>query len=251
MEKNNTPEWEIKDRTYVIKGSNQPPLVSIQAKHNSKKPLLWFDEEKGYNRELRYATNMQSPFVDEQEGPVTLGHIVFEDGVLTVPKSEVALQKMLSLYHPNRNKLYAEKDDVQEAIDDLDYLELEIEALNVAKQMDIDDAEAILRVEQGSSVSEMSSKELKRDLLLFARQNASLFLELANDENVGLRNFGIKAVENGILSLSQDQRTFSWASNNRKLMNVPFDENPYSALAAWFKTDEGVEVYKSVQKKLN
>ena len=96
----------------------------------------------------------------------------------------------------------------------------------------------------------MSSKEIKRDLLLFANENASLFLELANDENVELRNFGIKAVENGILSLSQDQRSFSWTSNNRKLMNVPFDENPYSALAAWFKTDEGVEVYKSIQKKL-
>ena len=95
----------------------------------------------------------------------------------------------------------------------------------------------------------MSSKELKRDLLLFAKSNPSLFLELANDENVELRNFGIKAVEAKILSLSQDQRTFSWASNNRKLMNVPFDENPYSALAAWFKTDEGVEVYKSIEKK--
>ena len=167
-----------------------------------------------------------------------------------VPKSDVALQKMLSLYHPNRNRLYSEKDDVQEAVDDLDYLELEIEALNIAKRMDIEDAEAILRVEQGSSVSQMSSKELKRDLLLFARSNPGLFLELANDENVGLRNFGIKATEANIISLSQDQRTFSWASNGRKLMNVPFDENPYSALAAWFKTDEGVEVYKSIEKKL-
>ena len=80
--------------------------------------------------------------------------------------------------------------------------------------------------------------------------NASLFLELANDENVGLRNFGIKATEANIISLSQDQRTFSWTSNGRKLMNVPFEENPYSALAAWFKTDEGVEVYKSIEKKL-
>ena len=242
--------WEIKDRYYHLLNDASPLTFRINSRHSMRKPLMYFDEEKGYNRELRYATNMQSPFVDEQEGPVTLGHIVFEEGVLMVPKSEVALQKMLSLYHPNKNKLYAEKDDVQEAIDDLDYLELEIEALNVAKQMDIDDAEAILRVEQGSSVSEMSSKELKRDLLLFAKQNAGLFLELANDENVGLRNFGIKAVEAKILSLSQDQRTFSWASNNRKLMNVPFDENPYSALAAWFKTDEGVEVYKSIQKKL-
>jgi hypothetical protein len=116
--------------------------------------------------------------------------------------------------------------------------------------MDIDEAEAILRVEQGSSVSSMSSKEIKRDLLLFARQNADLFLELANDENVGLRNVGIKAVEANIIEISQDQRTFNWASNGRKLMNVPFDENPYSALAAWFKTDEGMEVYRSVQKKL-
>jgi hypothetical protein len=33
-------------------------------------------------------------------------------------------------------------------------------------------------------------------------------------------------------------------------MNVPFDENPYSAMATFFKTDEGIEVYKSIEKKL-
>ena len=49
----------------------------------------------------------------------------------------------------------------------------------------------------------------------------------------------------------QDQRVFSWGSNDRKLMNVPFDEHPYSALAAWFKTDEGMEVYSSIEKRLN
>ena len=54
---------------------------------------MYFDEAKGYNRELRYATNMKSPFVDEQVGSVTLGHIVFEDGVLMVPKSDVSLQQ--------------------------------------------------------------------------------------------------------------------------------------------------------------
>ena len=66
-----------------------------------------------------------------------------------------------------------------------------------------------------------------------------------------LRNLAIKAVEMGIVSLSQDQRHFSWASNNRKLMEVPFEENPYSAFAAWLKTDEGVEVYKSLSKRIN
>ena len=242
--------WEIKDRYYHLIGDKAPLTFRINSRHSMRKPLMYFDEEKGYNRELRYATNMKSPFVDEQNGPVTLGHIVFEDGVLMVPKSEIALQKMLSLYHPNKGYLYAEKDEVKDAINELDFLETQLEALNLAKVMDIDQAEAILRVESGSSVSKMSSKELKRDLLLFAGANPEMFLELANDENVELRNFGIKAVENNILSLSQDQRTFNWASNGRKLLNVPFDENPYSALAAWFKTDEGVEVYKSIQKKL-
>jgi hypothetical protein len=108
--------------------------------------------------------------------------------------------------------------------------------------MDIDQAEAILRVELGSKVNTMSSKELKRDILLFA--------SLANDSNVQLRNVAVKAAEAGIINLSPDQRTFTWGSNGRKLMNVPFDENPYSAFAAFLKTDEGVEIYKSIDKKL-
>jgi hypothetical protein len=96
----------------------------------------------------------------------------------------------------------------------------------------------------------MSSKEIKRDVLLMARNNPEMFLELANDENVSLRNIGIKAVEANIIKLAEDQRTFKWGSNGRKLMTVPFDENPYSALAAWFKTDEGIEVFQSIEKRL-
>ena len=241
--------WEVKDRYYHLLNGQSPLTTRINSKHSSRKPLMWFDEEKQYNRELRYATNMKSPFMDEQKGTATLGHIVFENGVLMVPREKQALQKLLSLYHPNRNKVYAERDEVIEASNELDNLELQVEAMAMAMNMDVDKAEAILRVELGSGVSKMSSKELKRDLLLFAKGNPELFLELVNDENVELRNFGIRAVEAGIVSLAQDQRTFTWASNGRKLMNVPFDENPYSAMAAWFKTDEGVEVYKSIEKK--
>ena len=167
-----------------------------------------------------------------------------------VPKEKQNLQKLLSLYHPLRNKMYSEFNAVEEATDELQLLSLQVDALNLAREIDIDLAEAILRVEVGSKVNEMSSKELKRDLLIFARANPILFMELVRDENVHLRNVAIRATEAGIIKLSQDQRSFSWASNNRKLMNVPFDENPYSAMAAFFKTDEGVEIYKSIDKKL-
>mgnify|MGYP001562393264 CR=1 FL=1 len=245
------PQWEIKDRVYFLKGNRSPLTDTIPGRHTRKHALLYFDEKTGKSREIRYATNQDSPFVDEQKGEVTLGHIIFRDGDLKVPKEKQNLQKLLSLYHPLRGKKYEEFSAVEQAEDDLDILDLQIDALNAARDMDVDQAEAILRVELGSKVSNMSSKELKRDLMLFARSNPSLFIELANDDNVQLRNVAIVAAEMGIIKLSQDQRTFNWGSNGRKLMTVPFDENAYSAMAAYFKTDEGVEVFRSIEKKLN
>jgi len=243
-------DWEIKDRTYYLTGAHSPLTYTMAARHTARFPLLWFNTKTGEQKEIRYATNQNSPFVDEQKGESTLGHIIFHNGTLTVPKEKQNLQKLLSLYHPDANKTYAEFDAVAEATDDLDDLMLEAEATNYAINMDVDQGEAILRVEPGSGVSTMSSKAIKRDLILFAKRNPSLFMDLANDENVQLRNIAIKASEDGIIKLSQDQRTFMWGTNDKKLMTVPFDENPYSAMAAYFKTDEGVEVFKSIEKKM-
>ena len=243
-------DWEIKDRTYILKGDKEPLTFTIPSKHTRRHPLLWFDQSAKEQRELRYATNMNSPFVDEQKGEVTMGHITFRDGSLHVASKDVALQKLLSLYHPMKDRKYIEHIPKQIASDELVDLEFELEALLAARTMDVDQAEAIVRVEQGNAVDSLSSKEVKRDLMLLAKRNPQLFLSLAADENVGLRNAGIKAESQGLIRLSQDQRTFHWGSNDRKLMTVPFDENPYTALAAWFKTDDGVEVYKSIEKQL-
>ena len=237
--------WEIKDRTYYLRDGLSPLTYTINSRG-----IYWFDEEKGYERELKYTVNQKTPFVDEFKGDAILGHITFNDGTLNVPKEKQTLQKLLSLYHPQKGRLFNEFDPVETAVDELQDIEIEIEALNVAKNLDIDLAEAVLRVEQGNKVSNMTSKEIKRDVLLYAKNNPSLFLELANDDNVQLRNFGIKAVEAGLLKLSADNRTFNWGSNNRKIMTVPFDEHPYSALAAFFKTDEGLEIYKNIEKRL-
>ena len=250
VEVKNIPSWEIKDRQYYLIGNNSPLTYVLTSKSTPRKPLLWFDEEKGYNREIRYASNQRSCFIDEQDGNAILDHVIFEEGVLNVPKTNQPLQKLLSLYHSKKSYVYDEKDEVAEAKDDLVSIEVEMEALNTAMSIDVDQSEAILRVELGSRVDQMSSAELKRDLYMFARNNPILFLELVNDDNVMLRNLAIKASEMGVIVLSQDQRTFAWGSNDKKLMTVPFDENPYSAFAAFLKTDEGVEIFKSIEKKL-
>ena len=238
--------WEIKDRTYLLKNSKKPLTYTIKSAG-----LYYFDEELGYEREIKYCKNQKTVFVDEMKGDQRLAHIIFRAGVLNVPREETVLQKFLSLYHPHRDKLFREFKPEVNAANEIEILELEADAILIARDMDIDMAEAIMRVENGSNVSKMSSKELKRDLLIFARNNPALFLELASDDNVQLRNFGIKATELGIIKITPDQRNFLWGSNDRVIMTIPFDEHPYTALAAWFKTDEGMEIYKNIEKRLN
>ena len=238
-------KWQVKDRMYYLKGDKKPLSRSVRSAN-----LYWFDKEKGHEREIKYCENQTTPFVDEMKGDQRLSHIVFRAGSLFVPKEKSVLQKFLSTYHPDREKMFYEDKPIARAENHLDWLEFEIAAMNAANNLDIDMMEAIMRVEIGSEVSKMSSKELKRDLLLFAKKSPKLFLELVTDDNIGLRNMAVKACEAYIVELSQDQRTFSWKATGRKLMTVPFEENPYSALAAWFKTDEGVEIYSQIEKRL-
>ena len=246
IEQSKKKGWEFKDRVYYLKGNKKPVSRSVRGAN-----IYWFDESQGVNRELKYCKNQQTCFVDEMKGDQRMEHIIFRSGALYVAKEDVVLQKLLSLYHPDRDKLFFEFKPSEIASQQIDRLEIEADAIIAARTCDIDMAEAIMRAESGSKVSDLSSKELKRDLLVFARRNPQLFLELLNDDNVVLRNFGIKATELGIIKLSSDQRHFMWGSNDRKLMTVPFDEHPYSALAQWFKTDEGMEIYSNIEKRLN
>jgi len=239
----------MENTIYMLKGQNSPPVVTIQSRHTRRKPLMWFDKKLGHQRELRYATNQKSPFVDEQRGYATLGHIQFKNGTLTVPGNKPNLHAFLQ-HHPKLDKLFYEYKPIQIAADQTDAIEMEFKALSLAKQLEVDELEAIMRVEIGSKVRKMSSKEVKRDALMFAKRRPASFIALAADENVQLRNIGIKAVEADIIKLSPDNRKFTWASNGRKLFTVPFEEHPYSALAAWLKTDEGLEVLKALEKKL-
>jgi len=188
------PTWEIKDRVYVLVGNKKPLSKMIKSCN-----IYYFDEEKGYERELKYCENQRTCFVDEMQGDQRLSHIIFRNGMLPVPKEKVILQKMLSLYYPKSSSIFTELKPEVKASNEVEVIELEIEALNAARNLDIDIAEAVMRVEKGSKVTEMSSKELKRDLLLYAKKNPGLFLDLLEDDNVQLRNFGIKATELGIL----------------------------------------------------
>ena len=150
---NSEQDWEIKDRMYLLKHGKAPLTYLIRGSN-----IYYFDEKLGYERELKYTKNQRTCFVDEMKGEQRLEHIIFQNGTLFVPKNKTVLQKLLSLYHPHRDKLFEEHKPGEIAASEIDILELEIEALSTANNLEIDMAEAIMRVEVGSKVSEMSSK---------------------------------------------------------------------------------------------
>ena len=99
LEKN----WEIKDRMYYLI-DNKRPLAKL-VKSNG---IYWFDEEKGYERELKNTSNQRTPFVDEMVGDQRLEHIIFRNGVLNVPKNNKHY-KNYYLYIIHIKTLYLEK----------------------------------------------------------------------------------------------------------------------------------------------
>lgn len=247
--KKKAPAWEIKDRIYVLQGGMTPVNYILRSRHHLNKPLQYFDGTM--NRSIRYASNQTSLFEDEQVGDVTLPAIIFQDGKLVVPKENVLLQQLLSIYHPDAGKVYYEFDANKEAAEEVQDVELELEAMTLCKDMDIADLEAIARVVLEGRVSEMASNEIRRDMLIYARNYPEEFIDLTKDENINLRNIAVRAVEMGILFIHEDQRTVSWNNKSRdKIITVPYGENVYSALAVYFKTDEGLDVLQAINNKL-
>lgn len=242
------PKLEQKERIFILKGNQAPIRYMISVKHTSRKPLTYFDGS--LNRALRYATNQLSPFMDEQDGVVTLEPITFSNGTLVVPAWNVNLQKFLMI-HPDFNKKYVELDKERAANDEVQTLYTALEAQVSAKDLDINDLEAVARVALKGNISRMTSSELRRDMIIWAKNNPAEFMDLVNDENLKLRNLAVRAVEMGILHIKDDGRTVTWASDKRsKIMMAPYGENIYSALAAFFKTDEGLDVMQNITNKL-
>ena len=46
-------KWEVRDRHYLLRGNLKPLTYRLQSKSSSRRPLMYYDEDKGYERELK------------------------------------------------------------------------------------------------------------------------------------------------------------------------------------------------------
>lgn len=241
---------EFKDKVYVLKRKTFPISFMISGRNTNRKPLLYFDEKIGVNRALRYAVNQKSPFEDEQDGNFILEPIIFEDGLLAVPRHNQVLQLFLK-YHPENGTLFEEVDTQREATNQIDSLNIQLDAQIAARELDINTADALGRVLLGTRVDRLSSEELKRDLILYARNHPRDFLNMLNDPELKLNDIAAKAMQDGTFVLKNKKRDifFNLPDNKNKLMGVPFGEDPLKLLASYLQSNDGLEIYETLVKK--
>ena len=242
---------ELKDRVYKLTRDRAPLSCITPSRNSSRNPLLYFDEEKGYNRALRYARNQKSCFEDEQDGTAIVEPVIFTDGLLRVPKSNPILQEFLH-YHPLNGKRFVEVDFSKDAAQQVATFNAEVDALVEAKTMSVDQLESIGRVLFARDVSLVSTAELRRDVMIFARKNPSGFLNAINDPTVKVQSQVQKFFDEKILQFRPKNREvyYNLEGNKKRMIKVPFGIERNEFLAQWFTTDDGVEVLAFLEKQM-
>jgi hypothetical protein len=241
---------EFKDKVYVLKRKTFPISFMISGRNTNRKPLLYFDEKIGVNRALRYAVNQKSPFEDEQDGNFILEPIIFEDGLLAVPRNNQVLQLFLQ-YHPENNILFEEVDTQRDATNQIDSLNIQLDAQIAARELDINTADALGRVLLGARIDRLTTEELRRDLILYARNHPYDFMNMLNDPELKLNDIAAKSLQDGTFVLKNKKRDifFNLPDNKNKLMGVPFGEDPVKLLASYLQSNDGLGIYETLVKK--
>jgi hypothetical protein len=247
MKKNTT----LKAKAYRLKNGNSPLAYMLSSRHSRRSPLLYFDEEKGINRPLRYARNQKTPFEDDQDGNAILEPVVFEDGMLYVPRENQVLQQFLH-YHPSNGSLFEEIDEAKDAQEELISVELEVDALVMARELEVDKLLSVCRVLMGNHVDKLTIPQLKRDILIYAKSNPEDFIDTVNDPMLELQDEVRRFMVNGYLIFKNSKKDiyFNLPGNKKKLLTIPFGEDPEYTLAAYMQSDGGLEIYKHLSNRL-
>ena len=239
------------DRIYKLKGEVAPLSYTLPSRNTRRYPLLWFDEQNNVNRPLRYAVNQKTAFEDEQDGNAIVEPVIFENGFLSVPKTNPVLQEFL-YYHPLNGRTFIEVDHEKDAAKEVESLSAEVDALIQARQLSLEQLETVSRVLFGKDPSRFTTAELKRDVLVFAKKDPKGFLNVLEDPTLRLQANVHVFFENKLLTFRNGQKEvwFNTGSNKKKMVTVPYGQDPYFTVAEFLKSDEGIDALKMLENNI-
>jgi len=255
----------------TLKGAESPtskPKVTAKRKPSAPKPTvfniikgggIWyklpqnsiivFDEESGYNREIRYCPAERSIFKDEQSEGAKRSQIVFRDGLLTVQPTDPILIEYLRA-HPdnvaNGGKRFNEVNEEANAEAELNREFAMHDAIAAIKNSDI---ETLIPVALSYGISaDMSSLEIKRSLLQQAKANPQAFLDSFGNPMVELRANVITATDFQILKSTSDG--MYWYDSSKLIMSTPVGQDTLDVFVRFLMTDKGHPVRVEIESQL-
>ena len=239
------------DKVYKLK-KGTPLSYSLASRNHPRFPLMWFDETKNQNRALRYAINQKSPFEDEQDGNAIMEPIMFEDGFLSVSRTNPVLQEFLH-YHPLNCIVFTEIDEQKEANEEVADMNVEIDALLAARELSVEQIETLTRVMFGKDPSVIPTEILKRDILVYAKTEPIEFLNILNDPELQFQAKVRLFFEHRLLALRNNDREvwFNTSTNKKKMLSIPFGEDPYEMTGHFLQSDEGLDSLKMLEAILS
>ena len=237
-------------KVYRLKKDMAPLSYMLPSRHSSRYPLMWFDEENGINKPLRYARNQKSPFEDEQDGNAILETIVFEDGMLTVQRDNQVLQEFLAL-HPQKDNIYEEVNNEKDAAKELEYYNSELDAQILAKELPLEKLLIVAKAIFGSSVDRMTTPEIKRDILVYAKYNSQEFTDTVNDPMLDLQHTVDLFFDERLLSSKGNSVYYNLKNNKKLMLAIPPNVERSFVVASFLQSDDGLAMFTILKNALN
>jgi hypothetical protein len=215
-----------------------------------QKSVLVFDEGQGYNREIRYARGERSIFVDEQSTTARRETIVFRDKNLLVNPNQPELLAYLRA-HPdnvaNGGRVFNEVNNQSTAEEDVENEFLVHDAIGLIRSAAIE--ELMPMVLSYGIDSTMSSMEIKKELLKFAKGNPKNFMELYDSPVVQIKADVLTAIDFQILLAKADG--MYWGDNNALICPTPMGQNSVEVFTRFLMTDRGNSVRDELQRQID
>ena len=146
-----------------------------------------------------------------------------------------------------------EVNNEKDAAEVVEALSVEVDALVEAKNLSIEQLETVGRVLLSADTSKMTTAELKRDILIYAKNDPQGFMRAISDPQIKLQSKVQMFFDENILGFRNNKKDvyFNLPGNKKRMMTIPFGEDPMYVVTSFFQSDEGVEVLEFLEGQLD
>lgn len=208
-----------------------------------------FDKDTDTVRQMRYAPNENSIWVDEQSDNAKKEAVIFRNGKLMVPKEKPNLRRFLE-NHPqnmaNGGSTFKIVNETKKAEDILAKEFSQVEAVAAVRDKDIQELLPVA-IYYGLNI-DRSTSDIRYDLLKIAKKKPTEFIQAFDSPQVVARSIIRQAADYQIIDLRKDGAY--WFDSNGLIVSVPVGQKAMDVVTRFCLTEKGSSVLASIEERL-